>query len=86
VSFKGRIRRAEDKAGGTLPCPTCGYPPEMGGLIVFSDQGEGFPDDPDERCSGCGRRLWFVVEICGPAERGEGADFIEVADTDRGRG
>jgi hypothetical protein len=64
---KSRLRRTEKKAGGTLFCPTCGLFPDSLGRIVIST--EWMPADPDERCSGCGRRLWFVIEICGPEDR-----------------
>jgi hypothetical protein len=36
------------------------------GHIVLIDDGtpaEGFPDDPEERCSRCGRPLWCVIRI-----------------------
>ena len=56
-------------------CPECGLTPEGPGRIVLIDDGtpaEGFPDDPEERCSRCDRPLWCVVQIV-YEEEGEGA-------------
>jgi hypothetical protein len=47
-------------------CPECGFRPEEPGRIVLIDDGtpaEGFPDDPGERCSRCGRYLWCVIRL-----------------------
>jgi hypothetical protein len=60
---------------GRLPCPECGLPPDGPGRIVLIDDGtpaEGFPDDPAERCSRCGRPLWCVIRLI-YNEEGEGA-------------
>jgi hypothetical protein len=47
-------------------CPECGLPPDRPGHFALIDDGtpaEGFPDDPHERCEGCGRALWCVINI-----------------------
>jgi hypothetical protein len=77
--FGSRLRRLEEKAGGTLRCPTCGHLPSMGGIIVHEDGNEP-ARDPNERCSGCGRHLWTVIRVVYDEP---GADFIEAG---RGRG
>lgn len=60
--LKSRLRRLETKTGPPR-CPACGMLPDSGGLIVYADQR---PEvDPSERCGGCGRRLWFVIEVAG---------------------
>jgi hypothetical protein len=64
VSFiKSRLRRVEAKSRSLLQCSECGFRPAAPGRIVFSDQGKGFPDNPDEQCPGCSRRLWIVIEV-----------------------
>lgn len=68
MSLKGRLRRLEERARGRR-CQECGLPPDGPGYIVCSD--EGLPENPDERCPKCGRRLWFVIEVVEPVE-GEG--------------
>jgi hypothetical protein len=65
-SIKSRLRRLEkDPAGG--PCPKCRLPPDGPGRIVYSNRtGSGLsspPEDSDERCPQCGRRLWLVIEV-----------------------
>jgi hypothetical protein len=66
MSFiKGRLRRLEERSRGGR-CDSCSLPPKGHGRIVLIDNGiagEGFPDDPEERCSRCGRRLWCVIEV-----------------------
>ena len=42
-------------------CPVCGLPPDGPNYTI--DRGESAPDDPDEECHLCGRRLWWVVEV-----------------------
>ncbi len=68
MSFiKDRLRRLEGRmmqGGGR--CPECGLPPDGSGRIVLLDHGttaEGFPDDPKEHCSRCGRYLWCVIRL-----------------------
>jgi hypothetical protein len=74
VGFNRRtLRRLERQGSG--PCPECGLSPDEPGRIVLVDDGtpaEGFPDDPEERCSRCDRALWCVVQIVYD-EEGEGA-------------
>jgi hypothetical protein len=66
VSFiEGRLRRLEGRMQGGR-CPECGLTPDGPGRIVLIDDGtlaEGFPDDPGERCSRCGRYLWCVIRL-----------------------
>jgi hypothetical protein len=66
VSFiKGRLRRLEEHRRSGR-CPECELPPDRPGRIALIDDGtpgEGFPDDPEERCDRCSRRLWCVIEI-----------------------
>jgi hypothetical protein len=64
-AVKGRLSRLEGRMRGGR-CSECGLVPDGPGYIVFIDDGspaEGFPDDPDERCSRCGRWLWFVIKV-----------------------
>ena len=76
MSFiEGRLRRLEGRMQGGR-CPECGLTPDGPGRIVLKgDDGtpaEGFPDDPEERCSRCGRYLWCVIRLV-YHEEGEGA-------------
>ena len=75
MSFiKGRLRRLEGRMQEGR-CPECGLSPDGPGRMVLIDDGtpaEGFPDDPEERCSRCGRPLWCVVRLV-YSEEGEGA-------------
>jgi len=75
----GRLRRLEERmrSGG---CDSCGLPPNGHGRIVLIDDGivgEGFPDDPEECCSRCGRALWFVIKVGydSPAEAEGGGGY-----------
>ena len=64
MSFiRSRLRRIEGAVRGGR-CSECKLPPDGPGYIVYA--GDGLPEDPDERCRGCGRRLWFVVEVVAP--------------------
>ena len=72
--IKGRLRRLEGRMQGGR-CPECGLTPDGPGRLALIDDGtpaEGFPDDPEERCSRCGRPLWCVINII-YGEEGEGA-------------
>jgi hypothetical protein len=84
MTFGGRLRRAEEKAGGTLRCSGCGLRPQNKGYIVV-DGNDPVPHIP-EVCPKCGRstRLHIVIVYDGE----EGSDFIEVADgeAEGGRG
>jgi hypothetical protein len=74
-SIEGRLSRLEKERARRSPCPECGLPPDGPGHIVLIDDGtpaEGFPDDPEGRCSRCGRPLWCVVRLVYD-EEGEGA-------------
>lgn len=66
MSFiRGRLKCLEERSRGG-GCDSCGLPPNGHGRIVLIDDGiagEGFPDDPDERCGSCGRALWCVIEV-----------------------
>ena len=76
ASINNRLKRLEERGRGGR-CPECGLPPDRHGLIALIDDGspgEGFPEDPEERCERCGRRLWCVIEIVydSPAAEGGG--------------
>ena len=66
MSFiKTRLLRLEERRRGGR-CGACGRPPDGPGRTVLIDDGipaEGFPDDSEERCERCGRRLWCVIEV-----------------------
>ena len=48
-------------------------------LIDDGIPGEGFPDDPDERCGSCGRALWCVIEVVyDPPDDTEGGGVIAI--------
>jgi hypothetical protein len=63
--IRSRLRRVEAAIhkGSCFACPECGLSPDALGRIVHSDSERfaGLPEDVDERCSGCGRRLWFMT-------------------------
>jgi hypothetical protein len=71
MSFiNSRLRRVEAAArkGPAGRCRECGLPPNGPGYIVLIDEED--PDksvagDPNERCEGCDRPLWFVIEVMG---------------------
>src|SRR5215204_3750379 len=68
MSFvKSRLRRAESAVrngpASLGQCPECGLSPGAGGRVVYA--GAEIPEDPQERCARCGRRLWFVIEVGG---------------------
>jgi hypothetical protein len=67
--FKSRLRRVEaaSRKGSGSACSECGLPPDGIGRIVY----DRIPEGSEEFCSGCGRRLWFVIEVSGA--EGEGA-------------
>jgi hypothetical protein len=67
VSFiRTRLRRLEDRQRGGS-CPECGLPPDGPGRIVYRDRTSSglhsLPENLDERCPECGRRLWLVIEV-----------------------
>ncbi len=80
MSINSRLRRVEATSRkGSGRCGKCGLPPDGPGYTVLIDDGspeEGFPNNPEERCSRCGRRLWCVIEVVydspGDTERGGG--------------
>jgi hypothetical protein len=76
VSFiKGRLRRLEGRMQGGR-YRECGLTSDEPGRIVLIDDGtpaEGFPDDPEERCSRCGRYLWCVIRFVYDDAEGGGA-------------
>ena len=59
------LRRLERR--GPRPCPECGGLSlhELGRIVLIDDgkPSAGFPDDPGECCSRCGRPLWCVVRL-----------------------
>ena len=59
-SVKGRLRHLEETARGGA-CVVCGLLPDGPNYII--DRGEPTPEDPDEECPRCGRRLWWVCDI-----------------------
>lgn len=64
MSFiRSRLRRIEG-ATRSGPCRECKLPPDGPGFTVYAR--DGLPEDLDERCRRCGRRLWFVVEAAMP--------------------
>jgi hypothetical protein len=74
MSFiRSRLRRAEVSVRSG-PCSECGLPPDGPGRIVYRDRtGSGLPgppENPDELCPGCGRRLWLVIEVVYEDEEG----------------
>ena len=77
--IQSRLRRLEEHIRGGI-CPECGFPPDSAGVIVLIDEGDperSFKGDRNERCSRCGRRLWFVVEVAyGPLAGEEGGGGI----------
>jgi hypothetical protein len=66
--IKSRLRRAEVSVRGAS-CAECGLPPNGPGRIVY---GLGIPEGAEEFCPGCGRRLWFVIEVVGSEAEDEG--------------
>jgi ribosomal protein S14 len=78
MSFnRSRLRRAESTVRNSSGCPECGLPPDAPGRIVYSDSTgiglPGLPENPDERCAECGRRLWLVIAVV-HEEEGEGGE------------
>ena len=62
MSFnRSRLSRIEQTARGG-PCPECKLKPDGPGYIVL-EEGEETSKDPDERCPGCGRFLWFIIRV-----------------------
>jgi hypothetical protein len=61
--IKNRLRRLESptRKGPSGWCPACGLPPYGPARIVY----ERIPEDAEEVCLVCGRRLWFVIEVAG---------------------
>ena len=80
MSIESRLRRLEERQGAGR-CPECGLPPDGPGYMVLIDEGDperSFKGDRDERCSRCGRRLYFVIEVVrgSPASEGAGGGGI----------
>jgi hypothetical protein len=68
MSFiKSRLRRVES-ATRSSHCPECGLPPDGPGRIVY----DRIPEGSEEFCARCGRRVWFVIEVCGSEAEGGG--------------
>ena len=75
MTLKSRLRRAEAAKGGS--CERCGLSPDgPGRIVLISDgvPGEGFPENPDERCGNCGRPLWCVIRVVYDSPDKEGGD------------
>ena len=64
-SVKGRLRHLEETVSGGA-CAVCGLPPDGPNYVI--DRGEALPEDLDEECPRCGRRLWWVYDIEMPKE------------------
>lgn len=73
-ALKGRLRRLEEAARGGA-CAECGLP--QGGPNYTIDRGEPLPENPDEGCPRCGRRLWWVCEIEVPKAQERHRAFAE---------
>ena len=79
-SIDGRIQALENSCGRG-PCSECKLAPGGPGYIVLAgernpvplDRG-GRPVDPDERCAGCERFLWFVIRVVEDAAVGGDGD------------
>lgn len=76
MSLEGRLRRLEEHGRGGF-CPECGFTPDAGRPFALIDEEHpekwSFDGDPDERCSHCGRYLWYVIEVVyGSPAREEG--------------
>ena len=57
---------ATARSGPAGRCQECRLPPDGPGRIVLYEDdapAEGFPDDPEEHCSHCGRPLWCVIHV-----------------------
>jgi hypothetical protein len=76
-NISSRLERLETSArsGPSGRCQECALPPDGPGRIVLINDGtpaESFPEDPEERCSRCGRPLWCVVRLVYSEEGGGG--------------
>jgi hypothetical protein len=61
MSIESRLRHLEEKSCSELRCATCGHTPDAPGRIVIVE--EDARHDPQERCSECGRFLWFTIKV-----------------------
>ena len=75
-SMSARLRRLEETARGGA-CPECGLPPDGPNYTI--DRGEVVPENPDQECPRCGRRLWWVCEIEMPKAEERWRTFAEEA-------
>lgn len=83
--MRGRLRAIEGALRGG-PCPECKLPPDGPGRIVLDDHDHEPPEDPGERCPGCGRFLWLVIKVVYEGEEDAGPGDPEWPPAPRGGG